>query len=100
MINPAELVDNLVAMLRSIPDLVAEMDGDPKRIYAYHDHYPKKAIKILSPLLNSIKIASPCPTSINDTLKPLFSGSLYSLLQLLRENVKNTILTRSKDFSL
>jgi hypothetical protein len=43
MINPAELVDNLVAMLRSIPDLVAEMDGDPKRIYAYHDHYPKKA---------------------------------------------------------
>jgi len=25
MINPAELVDNLVAMLRSIPDLVTEM---------------------------------------------------------------------------
>ena len=43
MINPAELVDNLVALLRSIPDLVAEMDGDPKRIYAYHDQYPKKA---------------------------------------------------------
>ena len=43
MINPAELVDNLVAMLRAIPDLVAEMDGDPERIYAYHDQYPKKA---------------------------------------------------------
>ncbi len=43
MINPAELVDNLVAMLRAIPDLVAEMDGDAERIYAYHDHYPKKA---------------------------------------------------------
>ena len=43
MINPAELVDNLVAMLRTIPDLVAEMDGDPERIYAYHDQYPKKA---------------------------------------------------------
>src|SRR5579885_2439381 len=43
MINPAELVDNLVALLRSIPDLVAEMDGDPKRIYAYHDQYPKQA---------------------------------------------------------
>jgi len=43
MINPAELVDNLVALLRAIPDLVAEMEGDPERIYAYHDHYPKKA---------------------------------------------------------
>ena len=43
MINPAELVDNLVALLRAIPDLVAEMDGDPERIYAYHDQYPKKA---------------------------------------------------------
>jgi len=43
MINPAELVDNLVAMLRGIPDLVAEMEGDPERIYAYHDQYPKKA---------------------------------------------------------
>ncbi len=43
MINPAELVDNLVAMLRAIPDLVAEMDGHPDRIYAYHDQYPKKA---------------------------------------------------------
>jgi len=43
LINPAELVDNLVAMLRAIPDLVAEMEGNPERIYAYHDHYPKKA---------------------------------------------------------
>ncbi len=43
MINPAELVDNLVAMLRTIPDLVTEMEGDPERIYAYHDHYPKKS---------------------------------------------------------
>ena len=30
-------------MLRGIPDLVAEMEGDPERIYAYHDQYPKKA---------------------------------------------------------
>ncbi len=43
MINPAELVDNLVAMLRTIPDLVTEMEGDPERIFAYHDHYPKKS---------------------------------------------------------
>src|SRR5690348_17044531 len=43
MINPAELVDNLVTALRSIPDLVAEMDGDTERIYAYHDRYPKRS---------------------------------------------------------
>ena len=42
MIDPSELVDNLVALLRDIPDLVTEMDGDPERIYAYHDQYPKK----------------------------------------------------------
>jgi len=43
MINPAELVDNLVGLLRQIPDLVAEMDGDQYRIFAYHDCYPKQA---------------------------------------------------------
>jgi hypothetical protein len=42
MINPAELVDALVAKLRAIPELVAEMEGDPQRIYAYHDLYPKR----------------------------------------------------------
>ncbi len=42
MIDPSELVTNLVAMLRNIPDLVAEMDLDPERIYPYHDSYPKK----------------------------------------------------------
>ncbi len=43
MINPAELVDNLVALLRDIPELVAEMEGDVTRIFAYHDQYPKRA---------------------------------------------------------
>jgi hypothetical protein len=43
MINPAELVDNLVALLRNIPELVAEMEGDEQRIFAYHDQYPKRA---------------------------------------------------------
>jgi len=43
MIDPAELVDNLVALLRDIPELVAEMEGDPQRIFAYHDQYPKRA---------------------------------------------------------
>ena len=35
MINPADLVDHLVAMLRDIPELVAEMNGDSERIFAY-----------------------------------------------------------------
>jgi hypothetical protein len=43
MINPAELVDNLVVFLRGIPELVAEMEGDEQRIFAYHDQYPKRA---------------------------------------------------------
>jgi len=42
MIDPSQLVTNLVAMLRDIPDLIAEMGGDPERIYAYHDQYPKR----------------------------------------------------------
>ncbi len=42
MIDTSQLVDNLVATLRDIPDLVAEMDGDPERIFAYHDQYPKR----------------------------------------------------------
>ena len=42
MIDTSVLVDNLVATLRDIPDLVEEMGGDPERIYAYHDQYPKK----------------------------------------------------------
>ena len=41
MIDPSEIITNLVAMLRDVPDLVAEMGGDPMRIYAYHDQYPK-----------------------------------------------------------
>lgn len=41
MIDPSEIVNNLVAMLRDIPDLVEEMGGDPDKIYAYHDQYPK-----------------------------------------------------------
>ena len=43
MVDPSVLVDNLVGMLRDIQDLVLEMDGDPERIYAYHDQYPKQA---------------------------------------------------------
>ncbi len=42
MIDTSVLVDNLVAALRDIAPLVHEMGGDPDRIYAYHDQYPKK----------------------------------------------------------
>jgi len=41
MIDTSALVNNLVAMLQDIADLVTEMDGDETRIYAYHDSYPK-----------------------------------------------------------
>ena len=43
MIDPSEVVSNLVALLRDIPELVAEMGGDEQRIFAYHDQYPKRA---------------------------------------------------------
>ena len=42
MIDASEIVDNLVAALQDIEDLVAAMGDDPERIYAYHDQYPKK----------------------------------------------------------
>jgi len=41
MTNARELVDNFVALLRQIPELVAEMDGDSSRIRAYHDSFPE-----------------------------------------------------------
>jgi len=43
MIDPSVLIDSLVTLLREIPDLVMEVAGDPERIYAYHDQYPKKS---------------------------------------------------------
>jgi hypothetical protein len=42
LINPAEIVDSLVDLLRDIPELVDEVGGDEERIFAYHDRYPKK----------------------------------------------------------
>jgi hypothetical protein len=41
MINPAEIIDALVSLLRDIPELVDEVGGDPERIFAYHDRYPR-----------------------------------------------------------
>lgn len=42
MVDPSELITNLIAALRDIPELTAEMDGDGERIYPYHDSYPEK----------------------------------------------------------
>ena len=41
MIDPSELITNLIGTLRDIPDLVVDMGGDAERIYPYHDSYPK-----------------------------------------------------------
>jgi hypothetical protein len=41
LVNPAEIIDSLVDLLRDIPELVQEMGGDEQRIFAYHDRYPK-----------------------------------------------------------
>jgi hypothetical protein len=43
VIDPAELIDGLIATLRDIPELVAEVYGDDRRIYAYHDQFPQKS---------------------------------------------------------
>ena len=43
MIDPSILINALVALLQDIPELVTEMNGDPDRIYAYHDQYPKRS---------------------------------------------------------
>jgi hypothetical protein len=40
MIDPAVLVDAVVSALRNIPDLLAEVAGDPERIYGYKDRPP------------------------------------------------------------
>jgi hypothetical protein len=42
LVNPSEIVEALITLLRDIPDLVAEIGGDPERIYAYHDRFPDK----------------------------------------------------------
>ncbi len=42
MVNPSAIAEALVAALRDIPDLVAEVGGDDQRIYAYHDRFPDR----------------------------------------------------------
>ena len=40
MIDPEEIVVNLVTLLRDIPALVAAMNGEADRIFSYRDEYP------------------------------------------------------------
>lgn len=40
MLKPSDLRDDLVARLRSMPDLVQAMDGDPENIFAHVNEYP------------------------------------------------------------
>ncbi|MBI2818127.1 MAG: hypothetical protein HYX72_14425 [Acidobacteria bacterium] len=72
MINPADIADSLVALLRDIPELVEEMGGDPERIFAYHDQYPKK----VSLTLAIYQAASPSiMVAWQGTLPGSFGGS-------------------------
>jgi hypothetical protein len=41
VINPAEIVDALVVLLRGIPELVDSVGGDEEKIFAYVDQYPQ-----------------------------------------------------------
>jgi hypothetical protein len=41
MIDPSEIVDNLVTAFQDIPELVSLLGGDPTRIYAFHDRWPE-----------------------------------------------------------
>jgi hypothetical protein len=40
MIDASEIVNNLVTMMRDVPDLVTAVGSDSSRIFAYHDSYP------------------------------------------------------------
>lgn len=42
MIDPSQLVDDLVSYLQDIPALVTEMGGDATKIAAYHYRYPQQ----------------------------------------------------------
>jgi hypothetical protein len=43
MLNGDTLLDAIVAKYRDIPELVAALDGDPERIFAYKDDFPGAA---------------------------------------------------------
>jgi hypothetical protein len=43
MIDSSVLVDNLVALLRDVPEPVAKMNGNPEGICARREQYPKRS---------------------------------------------------------
>lgn len=56
MVKPSAIADALVAALRDIPELVAEVGGDSQRIFAYHDRYPDR----VSLELAKAELVGPC----------------------------------------
>jgi hypothetical protein len=40
MLNPKDVLDDLVNLLKAMPDLVTAMDGDADKIYAFNSEYP------------------------------------------------------------
>lgn len=56
MIPGNDITDRLVDLLRKIPELVADMDGDPSRIVAYKDNYP--AASSLTKAIYEMKVPS------------------------------------------
>lgn len=43
MLNPGTLVSSVVAALRDIPELIAEMGGEANRIYSFYGQFPTEA---------------------------------------------------------
>jgi hypothetical protein len=41
LVDPSEIVDNIVEKLRDITGLVTAVGGDKTKIFAYHDRYPE-----------------------------------------------------------
>ncbi len=42
MIDGAVLIDELLDLLRTVPDLLAAVGDDEDKIYSYHDSYPER----------------------------------------------------------
>jgi|GEM_PF-485452 len=40
MVNASEIANSLRDLLRTVPDLLADMGDDSERIFCYHDRYP------------------------------------------------------------
>lgn len=91
MIQSNVLVDNLVALLREIPELLALVHNDIDRIYAYHDQYPKNVS-----LVHAVH-AMPAP-SLMVVWQGVSPGSMSSM-DVWRHQVVIYIRSRDADLS-